>query len=139
MRRYLETKNMTEDMDRALPFTSRQAEPGEEGGGVQSYLSENKVPVSFLIMLLVQFLLIIIDRVVYLRKALRVKIVFHYISVVGPQHTKLNAAILTVYLLPADAVPFRIAHNIRLVVYRNNNDSFRVVKNGGYVCSGLFV
>ncbi|XP_037894241.1 piezo-type mechanosensitive ion channel component isoform X3 [Glossina fuscipes] len=64
-------------------FTSRQAEPGEEGGGVQSYLSENKVPVSFLIMLLVQFLLIIIDRVVYLRKALRVKIVFHYISVVG--------------------------------------------------------
>lgn len=34
-------------------------------------------------MLLVQFLLIIIDRVVYLRKALRVKIGFHYISVVG--------------------------------------------------------
>uniref|UniRef100_A0A1A9WMD8 Piezo-type mechanosensitive ion channel component n=1 Tax=Glossina brevipalpis TaxID=37001 RepID=A0A1A9WMD8_9MUSC len=64
-------------------FSSRQPEASEDGGGVQSYLSENKVPISFLIMLLVQFLIIIIDRVVYLRKALRVKIVFHYISVVG--------------------------------------------------------
>uniref|UniRef100_A0A1A9VXU8 Piezo non-specific cation channel R-Ras-binding domain-containing protein n=1 Tax=Glossina austeni TaxID=7395 RepID=A0A1A9VXU8_GLOAU len=45
---------MTEDMDRALPFTSRQPEPGEEDAGVQSYLSENKVPVSFLIIVFAQ-------------------------------------------------------------------------------------
>ncbi|XP_013104296.2 piezo-type mechanosensitive ion channel component isoform X3 [Stomoxys calcitrans] len=52
-------------------------------GGVKTYLAENKVPVPFLIMLLVQFILIVIDRALYLRKALIFKIAFHFISVVG--------------------------------------------------------
>ncbi|XP_061387331.1 piezo-type mechanosensitive ion channel component [Musca vetustissima] len=52
-------------------------------GGVKTYLAENKVPVPFLIMLLVQFILIVIDRALYLRKALVFKIAFHFISVVG--------------------------------------------------------
>ncbi|KAL5279172.1 hypothetical protein ACFFRR_003664 [Megaselia abdita] len=62
-------------------FGSQQGESGE--GGVQTYLAENKVPVPFLIMLLVQFLLIITDRALYLRKALIYKIIFHFVSVIG--------------------------------------------------------
>lgn len=41
------------------------------------------MPVPFLIMLLVQFLLIVIDRALYLRKALVNKIIFHFFSVIG--------------------------------------------------------
>ncbi|XP_046801250.1 piezo-type mechanosensitive ion channel component isoform X5 [Lucilia cuprina] len=59
-------------------FSSKQAD-----GGVKTYLAENKVPIPFLIMLLVQFVLIVIDRALYLRKALVYKIIFHFISVVG--------------------------------------------------------
>ncbi|XP_030385687.1 piezo-type mechanosensitive ion channel component isoform X1 [Scaptodrosophila lebanonensis] len=50
---------------------------------IHSYIQENKVPFSFLIMLIVQFLTIVIERAIYLRKALVHKIVFHYITVVG--------------------------------------------------------
>ncbi|XP_055921322.1 piezo-type mechanosensitive ion channel component isoform X4 [Eupeodes corollae] len=62
-------------------FTAFGSQQGE--GGVQTYLVENKVPIPFLIMLLVQFILIVIDRALYLRKALVHKIVFHFFSVIG--------------------------------------------------------
>ncbi|XP_020715968.1 piezo-type mechanosensitive ion channel component isoform X2 [Ceratitis capitata] len=55
----------------------------QSAGGVQTYLEENKVPTPFLIMLLVQFMLIVIDRALYLRKALLHKIIFHFLSVIG--------------------------------------------------------
>ncbi|XP_017954196.1 piezo-type mechanosensitive ion channel component isoform X4 [Drosophila navojoa] len=64
-------------------FTAFGTQQTESDGGVQTYLAENKVPVPFLIMLLVQFLLIVIDRALYLRKALVKKIVFHFLSVIG--------------------------------------------------------
>ncbi|XP_032592572.1 piezo-type mechanosensitive ion channel component isoform X1 [Drosophila grimshawi] len=64
-------------------FTAFGTQQTESDGGVQTYLAENKVPVPFLIMLLVQFLLIVIDRALYLRKALVNKIFFHFFSVIG--------------------------------------------------------
>ncbi|ALC38217.1 Piezo [Drosophila busckii] len=64
-------------------FTAFGTQQAESDGGVQTYLLENKVPVPFLIMLLVQFLLIVIDRALYLRKALVNKIIFHFFSVIG--------------------------------------------------------
>lgn len=62
-------------------FTSFGGSQGD--GGVQSYLEENKIPVTFLITLLLQFIFIIVDRALYLRKNLLGKIVFQYISVIG--------------------------------------------------------
>ncbi|KAH8271869.1 hypothetical protein KR044_008417 [Drosophila immigrans] len=64
-------------------FSAFGSQQTESDGGVQTYLAENKVPVPFLIMLLVQFLLIVIDRALYLRKALVNKIIFHFLSVIG--------------------------------------------------------
>lgn len=52
-------------------------------GGVTSYLEENKIPVAFLIMLLLQFIFIIVDRALYLRKHLLGKIIFQFVTVVG--------------------------------------------------------
>lgn len=52
-------------------------------GGVTSYLQENKIPIAFLIMLLLQFVFIIVDRALYLRKNLLGKIIFQFVSVIG--------------------------------------------------------
>ncbi|XP_076328547.1 piezo-type mechanosensitive ion channel component-like [Tachypleus tridentatus] len=45
-------------------------------GGVASYVEENKVPVPFLIMLIAQFALIVIDRALYLCKCILGKLIF---------------------------------------------------------------
>jgi piezo-type mechanosensitive ion channel component 1/2 len=55
----------------------------EGDGGVMSYLEENKVPLPFLLMLIIQFMLIIIDRAIYLRKQTVAKIVFQVIMSCG--------------------------------------------------------
>ncbi|XP_052818789.1 piezo-type mechanosensitive ion channel component 1-like isoform X1 [Mya arenaria] len=52
------------------------------GGDVTSYISEDRVPVPFLIMLLAQFVLIIIDRALYLRKNVLGKFIFQILLVV---------------------------------------------------------
>ncbi|XP_054741446.1 piezo-type mechanosensitive ion channel component isoform X2 [Anastrepha obliqua] len=64
-------------------FTAFGSQQSDSAGGVQTYLEENKVPIPFLIMLLVQFILIVVDRALYLRKALLNKIIFHFLSVIG--------------------------------------------------------
>ncbi|CAG0881547.1 unnamed protein product [Cyprideis torosa] len=51
--------------------------------GVSSYLEENRVPVPFLIMLVLQFALIIVDRALYLKKSIVGKLVFQIIQVFG--------------------------------------------------------
>ncbi|XP_071053073.1 piezo-type mechanosensitive ion channel component isoform X2 [Onthophagus taurus] len=51
-------------------------------GGVQSYLQDNRVPPLFLLMLIVQFLLIIVDRAIYLRKNITAKIVFQFVQII---------------------------------------------------------
>lgn len=52
-------------------------------GGVAAYVEENKIPVAFLIMLLLQFVFIIVDRALYLRKNLAGKIVFQFVTVIA--------------------------------------------------------
>lgn len=58
------------------------------GGGytnqtVASFLNENRIPSSVLFMLLLQFASIIIDRALYLRKNLEVKLLFHVFLVIA--------------------------------------------------------
>ncbi|KAH8320327.1 hypothetical protein KR074_002805, partial [Drosophila pseudoananassae] len=50
---------------------------------LETYIQGNKVPFSFLLMLIVQFITIVTERAIYLRKALIYKIVFHFVTVVG--------------------------------------------------------
>ncbi|XP_044597083.1 piezo-type mechanosensitive ion channel component isoform X3 [Cotesia glomerata] len=52
-------------------------------GGVTAYLQENRVPMPFLIMMLIQFALIVIDRALYLRKSILGKLAFQYALIVG--------------------------------------------------------
>ncbi|XP_037913806.1 piezo-type mechanosensitive ion channel component isoform X2 [Hermetia illucens] len=52
-------------------------------GGLSTYLDENRVPISFLIMLIMQFVLIIVDRALYLRKAIKNRLGFHLFLVLG--------------------------------------------------------
>ncbi|XP_044744035.1 piezo-type mechanosensitive ion channel component isoform X4 [Chrysoperla carnea] len=59
-------------------FTTQQGD-----GGVQAYLTENKVPIPFLLMLILQFTLILIDRALFLRKFILGKIIFQFFSIIG--------------------------------------------------------
>ncbi|CAG7819154.1 unnamed protein product [Allacma fusca] len=49
---------------------------GSQSGDVSSYLEENKVPVPFLVMVILQFGLIVVDRALYLRKYIFGKFMF---------------------------------------------------------------
>ncbi|XP_049282305.1 piezo-type mechanosensitive ion channel component isoform X1 [Anopheles funestus] len=62
-------------------FSSFGSQDGD--GGVLSYFEENRVPVTFLLMLLIQFFLIVVDRALYLRKHILGKIVFQFILIIG--------------------------------------------------------
>ncbi|CAH1708045.1 unnamed protein product [Chironomus riparius] len=55
----------------------------EGDGGVLSYFEENKVPITFLLMLIIQFFFIVIDRALYLRKNMFGKIVFQFFLIIG--------------------------------------------------------
>lgn len=55
----------------------------EGDGGVLSYFEENKVPITFLLMLIIQFFFIVVDRALYLRKNMFGKIIFQLILIVG--------------------------------------------------------
>ncbi|XP_015610142.1 piezo-type mechanosensitive ion channel component isoform X3 [Cephus cinctus] len=52
-------------------------------GGVTAYLAENRVPMPFLLMLLLQFALIVIDRALFLRKSMLGKLIFQYCLIFG--------------------------------------------------------
>ncbi|CAF1290556.1 unnamed protein product, partial [Rotaria sordida] len=58
---------------------------GERAAGntVVQTIKENKVPVAFLVLLLIQFILIIIDRALYLRRNVRGKFFFQLFQVIG--------------------------------------------------------
>ncbi|XP_057329611.1 piezo-type mechanosensitive ion channel component isoform X5 [Microplitis mediator] len=62
-------------------FSSFGTQQGD--GGVAAYLQENRVPMPFLVMMLIQFALIVIDRALYLRKSILGKLIFQYCLVVG--------------------------------------------------------
>ncbi|XP_050433590.1 piezo-type mechanosensitive ion channel component isoform X6 [Adelges cooleyi] len=55
----------------------------QSDGGVSQYFEENKVPVPFLIMLALQFALITVDRLLYLRKYILGKILFQFVLIIG--------------------------------------------------------
>lgn len=52
-------------------------------GGVQNMLKEDQIPFRFLFTLLVQFVCLIIDRALYLRRNMKGKIIFYLVSVVA--------------------------------------------------------
>ncbi|XP_061162541.1 piezo-type mechanosensitive ion channel component 2-like [Saccostrea echinata] len=58
--------------------------PEQTSGGdnVTEYISEDRIPVPFLIMLLTQFILIIVDRALYLRKNILGKFIFQILLVI---------------------------------------------------------
>ncbi|KAG7188826.1 hypothetical protein KM043_008433 [Ampulex compressa] len=62
-------------------FSSFGTQQGD--GGVAAYLQENRVPMPFLLMLLLQFALIVIDRALFLRKSIVGKLIFQYCLVFG--------------------------------------------------------
>lgn len=62
-----------------IGYSSFGAQQGDEG--VSSYLEDNRVPVMFLLMLILQFMLIIIDRGIFLRKNILAKIIFQFTQV----------------------------------------------------------
>nr|QHX41550.1 piezo-type mechanosensitive ion channel component 1-like isoform X4 [Octopus vulgaris] len=51
-------------------------------GSVTTYLEENRVPIPFLVMLVVQFMFIIIDRALFLRKCVHGKFIFQVALVI---------------------------------------------------------
>lgn len=59
-------------------FQSREGD-----GGVLSYVEDNVVPPLFLWMLITQFILMVIDRGLYLRKCYQGKVIFQYFLIVG--------------------------------------------------------
>ncbi|XP_058124616.1 piezo-type mechanosensitive ion channel component isoform X1 [Anopheles coustani] len=62
-------------------FSSFGTQEGD--GGVLSYFEENRVPVTFLLMLIIQFFLIVVDRALYLRKNITGKILFQFFLIIG--------------------------------------------------------
>lgn len=50
---------------------------------MSAYLEENKVPVAFLVMLILQFALMVVDRALFLRKFILGKIMFQVGLVFG--------------------------------------------------------
>ncbi|XP_057662854.1 piezo-type mechanosensitive ion channel component isoform X10 [Diorhabda carinulata] len=54
----------------------------QEDGSVSDYLQDNRVPPLFLFMLIFQFMLIIIDRGIYLRKNILAKIIFQFVQII---------------------------------------------------------
>ncbi|XP_015127425.1 piezo-type mechanosensitive ion channel component isoform X5 [Diachasma alloeum] len=62
-------------------FSSFGTQQGD--GGVAAYFQENRVPMPFLLMLLLQFALIVVDRALFLRKWILGKLVFQYFLIFG--------------------------------------------------------
>ncbi|KAJ8687309.1 hypothetical protein QAD02_023103 [Eretmocerus hayati] len=64
-----------------IGFSSFGTQQGD--GGLASYLAENRVPMQFLLIILAQFALIVIDRALFLKKSMAGKFWFHYFLIVG--------------------------------------------------------
>ncbi|XP_031343893.1 piezo-type mechanosensitive ion channel component isoform X3 [Photinus pyralis] len=63
-----------------LGYSSFGPHTGDEN--VSDYLTENRIPVLFLVMLILQFLVIIVDRAIFLRKHLLAKVAFQFLQIV---------------------------------------------------------
>lgn len=54
-----------------------------QGGDITSSLSEDQVPGPFLVMVLIQFSTMVVDRALYLRKTVTGKVIFQVVLVFG--------------------------------------------------------
>lgn len=52
----------------------------EGGTGISYFVKSDRVPLGYLAILLLQFMSIILDRVLYLRRCMLLKIIFHITS-----------------------------------------------------------
>lgn len=55
----------------------------DDSQGLATYVERNQVPIGYLVLLLLQFVCIIVDRALYLRRCLIGKFVYHVLSVIG--------------------------------------------------------
>lgn len=55
---------------------------GNSGGNVVEFLTQSRLPNSYVLTLLAQFILIVIERILYLLRAIRVKVAYHVLLVV---------------------------------------------------------
>lgn len=66
-----------------IVFKFQSFGPDQSDDDITVYLQENRVPMTFLMMLLFQFALFVIDRALYLRKSIEGKLAFQYFLVFG--------------------------------------------------------
>lgn len=59
-----------------------QIQSTDDSKNILNYFEENKVPTSLLFLIIMQFIVIIIDRMLYLRKNMIGKVIFHYIMII---------------------------------------------------------
>ncbi|KAL7042426.1 hypothetical protein ACKWTF_001133 [Chironomus riparius] len=63
-------------------FSKFAIQSTDDSKSILNYFEENKVPTSLLFLIIMQFIVIIIDRMLYLRKNMIGKVIFHYITII---------------------------------------------------------
>ncbi|XP_070509149.1 piezo-type mechanosensitive ion channel component-like [Chironomus tepperi] len=63
-------------------FSKFAIQSTDDSKSILNYFEENKVPTSLLFLIIMQFIVIIIDRMLYLRKNMLGKVIFHYITII---------------------------------------------------------
>lgn len=59
----------------------QQSHPSREDSSIFTIIEENKIPTQLLVLLVIQFAMIIIDRMLYLRKNMTGKVTFHLLTI----------------------------------------------------------
>lgn len=62
-------------------YSSPQNHPSHRDNSIFTIIEENKIPTQLLVLLVIQFAMIIIDRMLYLRKNMTGKVLFHLLTI----------------------------------------------------------